>query len=123
MSGHLESALAAIGFASGDELVVSSSWARVKADLPVTVSNAILPGADGLWLRMQAHAQASAGESLLRLGLSATAPPDVRRHDHHLCHAVRSPASARRSATACVWSLTGKGRSEPRLYRLRRGPA
>jgi carbamoyltransferase len=61
--GHLESALAAIGFdPAADELVVASSWARVKANLPVRVSNALLPASDGLWLRgLQAHAVEAAG--------------------------------------------------------------
>jgi carbamoyltransferase len=93
--GHLEQALAAIGFdAAADRLVVASSWARVKADLPVAVSNALLPGADGLWLRgLQARAQAEAGASLLRLGLVPEAPA-VRRFDHHLCHAAAACHSA-----------------------------
>lgn len=86
---HLERALAAVGFDAGrDRLRVASSWPLVKGDLPVQVSNAMLPATDGLWLRsLQAQAQANAGASLLRLGL-ASEMPEVLRFDHHLCHAA-----------------------------------
>lgn len=120
--GHLESALSAIGFdPATDELVVSTSWARVKADLPVSVSNALLPGSDGLWLRgLQAHAQAAAGDSLLRLGLSETGP-EVRHFDHHLCHAVAACHSAPFSDGLCL-VIDGEGEvGAASLFRLRDG--
>lgn len=111
--GHLEAALAAVGFdATHDALVVASSWARVKADLPVQVSNALLPGSDGRWLSgLQAQAQRSAGASLLRLGLAADMPT-VRRYDHHLCHAAAACHSAR-SKMVCASSSMVKARSAP----------
>lgn len=86
---HLEHALKAIGFDwAKDDLRVASSWPVVKAEIPVQVSNAMLPATDGMWLRsLQAQAQTNAGASLLRLGL-ATEMPNVLRFDHHLCHAV-----------------------------------
>lgn len=120
--GHLESALAAVGFdAAADELIVSTSWARVKADLPVSVSNALLPGSDGLWLRgLQAHAQASAGDSLLRLGLAETAP-EVRHFDHHLSHAVAACSSAPFADGLCL-VIDGEGEvGAASLFRLREG--
>ncbi|RZJ45954.1 MAG: carbamoyl transferase [Brevundimonas sp.] len=120
--GHLESALAAVGFdAAADELVVSTSWARVKADLPVSVSNALLPGSDGLWLRgLQAHAQAAAGDSLLRLGLAETAP-DVRHFDHHLSHAVAACSSAPFADGLCL-VIDGEGEvGAASLFRLGEG--
>lgn len=119
---HLGSALSAVGFDPvEDELVVSSSWSRVKADLPVAVSNALLPGADGLWLRgLQAHAQAAAGESLLRLGL-ATEPPTVRRFDHHLCHAAAACVSAPFADGVCL-VIDGEGEvGAASLFRLTDG--
>jgi len=120
--GHLESALTAIGFdASADDLIVSTSWARVKADLPVSVSNALLPVSDGLWLRgLQAHAQASAGDSLLRLGLTQTAP-EVRHFDHHLSHAVAACSSAPFADGLCL-VIDGEGEvGAASLFRLREG--
>lgn len=120
--GHLESALAAVGFdPAADELIVSTSWARVKADLPVSVSNALLPGSDGLWLRgLQAHAQAAAGDSLLRLGLAETAP-QVRHFDHHLSHAVAACHSAPFADGLCL-VIDGEGEvGAASLFRLREG--
>ena len=120
--GHLESALNAVGFdAAVDELIVSTSWARVKADLPVSVSNALLPVSDGLWLRgLQAHAQASAGDSLLRLGLTQAAP-EVRHFDHHLSHAVAACSSAPFEDGLCL-VIDGEGEvGAASLFRLREG--
>lgn len=84
-ASHLEQALGAIGFDQDhDRLVVASSWSGIKADIPVQVSNAMLPATDGLWLRsVQAQAQSNVGASLLRLGL-AREMPEVLRFDHHL---------------------------------------
>jgi carbamoyltransferase len=106
---HLDAALTAVGFERGtDELVVASSWARVKADLPVNVSNALLPASEGLWLRgLQAHAVQAAGASLLRLGL-ADAMPSVRRYDHHRCHAVAACHSAPFADGVCL-VIDGEG--------------
>jgi carbamoyltransferase len=120
--GHLESALSAVGFdVATDELIVSTSWARVKADLPVSVSNALLPVSDGLWLRgLQAHAQASAGDSLLRLGLTQTAP-EVRHFDHHLSHAAAACSSAPFDKGLCL-VIDGEGEvGAASLFRLEEG--
>ena len=120
--GHLQAALEAVGFdPSADELVVSTSWARVKADLPVSISNAMLPVADGLWLRgLQAHAQASAGDSLLRLGLAKTRP-DIRHFDHHLSHAAAACSSAPFADGLCL-VIDGEGDvGAASLFRLREG--
>jgi carbamoyltransferase len=107
--GHMEHALAAISFdPAADRLVIASSWARVKADLPVAVSNALLPGADGQWLRgLQAHAQEAAGASLLRLGILSEMP-QVRRFDHHLCHAASACHSAPFADGLCL-VIDGEG--------------
>jgi len=120
--GHLENALNVVGFDPAvDQLIVSSSWARVKADLPVSVSNAMLPATDGLWLRgLQAHAQASAGDSLLRLGLAQTAP-EVRHFDHHLSHAAAACSSAPFVDGLCL-VIDGEGEvGAASLFRLRDG--
>ncbi|NJC39832.1 carbamoyltransferase [Brevundimonas alba] len=120
--GHLESALAAVGFdRSADQVVVSTSWARVKAALPVSISNAMLPVSDGLWLRgLQAHAQASAGDSLLRLGLAETRP-EVRHFDHHLSHAAAACSSAPFADGLCL-VIDGEGDvGAASLFRLREG--
>jgi len=120
--GHLESALAAVGFdRSVDALIVSTSWARTKADLPVSVSNALLPVSDGLWLRgLQAHAQASAGDSLLRLGLVESSP-EVRHFDHHLSHAVAACSSAPFADGLCL-VIDGEGEvGAASLFRLSEG--
>jgi carbamoyltransferase len=122
--GHLESALAAVGFdPAADELVVASSWARVKANLPVRVSNALLPASDGLWLRgLQAHAVEAAGASLLRLGL-ATEQPEVLRFDHHACHAAAACYSAPFADGLCL-VIDGEGEvGAASLYRVRAGRA
>jgi carbamoyltransferase len=120
--GHLEQALAAVGFdPCKDELVVASSWARVKADLPVSVSNALLPSTDGLWLRgLQAQAQAAAGASLLRLGL-ASEMPQVRHFDHHLCHAAAACHSAPFGNGLCL-VIDGEGEvGAASVFTLREG--
>lgn len=120
--GHLEHALSAIGFEqSRDRLIVASSWSRVKADLPVSVSNALLPGSDGLWLSgLQAQAQRDAGASLLRLGL-ASEMPAVRRFDHHLCHAAAACHSAPFADGLCL-IIDGEGEvGAASLFRLREG--
>ena len=106
---HLASALAQVGFDAGnDRLHVSTSWAGVKAEVPVQVSNALLAGSDGRWMRgLQQTAQIQAGASLMRLGISDDMP-DVRRFDHHLCHAVAACHSAPfRDATCLV--IDGEG--------------
>ena len=120
--GHLQAALEAVGFdPATDEIVVSTSWARVKADLPVSISNAMLPVADGLWLRgLQAHAQATAGDSLLRLGLAETRPK-IRHFDHHLCHAAAACSSAPFADGLCL-VIDGEGDvGAASLFRLREG--
>lgn len=117
--GHLASALSAIGFDFiHDRIEVATSWARVKADLPVAVSNALLPGADGLWLRgLQAQAQREAGASLLRLGL-AESQPDLRGFDHHGCHAAAACYSAPFEDGLCL-VLDGEGEvGAASLYRF-----
>ncbi|AXS39709.1 carbamoyltransferase C-terminal domain-containing protein [Breoghania sp. L-A4] len=106
---HLEAALAAIGFdPQTDELRVATSWKTVKADLPVQLSNALLPATDGRWLR-QLHTgiHAAAGASLLRLGL-AQHMPEVSRFDHHLCHAVAASLFAPVEDAACL-VIDGEG--------------
>ena len=106
---HLESALQQSGFdPKGDRLVVATSWTLVKDDLPVQVSNTLLPAADGLWLRnLQAAAQTGAGATLLRLGLSAQMP-DVLRFDHHLCHAAAAAYQSDFTTATCV-VMDGEG--------------
>lgn len=121
-AGHLQHALGAVGFdPARDELIVASSWARVKADLPVSVSNALLPGSDGLWLSgLQAQAQRAAGASLLRLGL-ASEMPVVRNFDHHLCHATAACHSAPFADGLCL-VIDGEGDvGAASLFRLRDG--
>lgn len=106
---HLESALAAIGFdPEKDSLQVATSWQHVKADVPLQLSSVLLPTSDGLWLReLQSAAQSGAGATLLRLGLASTMP-DIRRFDHHLCHAVSATVFAPASDAACL-VIDGEG--------------
>lgn len=106
---HLESALAAIGFdPEKDSLQVATSWQHVKADVPLQLSSMLLPTPDGLWLReLQSAAQSGAGATLLRLGLASTMP-DIRRFDHHLCHAVSATVFAPASDAACL-VIDGEG--------------
>ncbi len=106
---HLLAALAAVGFERGrDRLEVATSWATVKADLPVQMSDTLLPATEALWLRgLQASLQASAGASLLRLEL-AREMPAVRRYDHHLCHAVAACVFAPVEDAACL-VIDGEG--------------
>jgi carbamoyltransferase len=86
---HLAAALATTAFdPAADRLVVATSWSTVKATQDVKLHDALLPATDTLWIRgLQAGVQQAAGASLLRLGL-ADRMPEIRRFDHHLCHAV-----------------------------------
>ncbi len=106
---HLECALEAVGFDRlRDRIVVASSWAQVKADIPVQMSNAMLPMTDGLWLRtLQAQVQANAGASLLRLGLIGEMP-EVMRFDHHLCHAAAACFQSPMEDAVCL-VIDGEG--------------
>lgn len=119
-ASHLERALSAVGFdRDHDRLVVASSWSGIKADIPVQVSNAMLPATDGLWLRnVQMQAQSNAGASLLRLGL-ACQMPEVLRFDHHLCHAVAACFQAPMDDATCL-VIDGEGEvGAVSLYDLR----
>ncbi|MGC2857107.1 carbamoyltransferase [Novispirillum sp. DQ9] len=106
---HLAAALAQVGFdPAHDRLVVATSWTLTKAALPVTLSNALLPARDGLWMSgLQAAAQASAGASLLRLGLCERIP-EVMRFDHHLCHAAMAVHQSPFEDATCV-VMDGEG--------------
>lgn len=106
---HLEAALSAVQFdRSKDRIEVSASWLSVKADLPVQMSDILLPVTEALWLRgLQAALQTSAGASLLRLEL-AQEMPEVRRFDHHLCHAVSACVFAPVQDAACL-VIDGEG--------------
>lgn len=91
---HLAAAFASAGVSTGDRIHVSTSWSSTKNDRNVEVHDALLPGVDTLWMMgLQAQMQQAAGAALLRLGF-AQGQPDIRRFDHHLCHAV----------TACYFS-------------------
>lgn len=106
---HLQTALAAVGFdRQSDRLEIATSWKSVKADLPVQLSDNLLPATEALWLRgLQATLQESAGASLLRLELTSQMP-DVRRFDHHLCHAVAACAFAPVKDATCL-VMDGEG--------------
>ena len=106
---HLASALSQIGFDFGaDTLAVATSWKKAKADLPVELMGDLLPVTDALWLReLQAGINTHAGASLLRLGL-AQQMPEVRRYDHHLCHAVTACAFAPVDTASCL-VIDGEG--------------
>lgn len=106
---HLERSLDAAGFERGsDELVVASSWTRAKSEVPVQVSDALLPASDGLWLRrIQGQLQAQLGASLLRLGICDDLP-SIRRFDHHLCHAVMACSQSPLEDGLCV-VIDGEG--------------
>jgi carbamoyltransferase len=106
---HLERAMEMAGFdRARDRIVVATTWSGVKADIPVQVSNAMLPARDGLWLRsLQSQAQTNAGVSLLRLGLADEMPP-VLRVDHHLCHAVAACLQSPMHDAVCL-VIDGEG--------------
>jgi len=106
---HLASALSQIGFDFGsDTLAVATSWKKAKAELPVELMGDLLPVTDALWLReLQAGINRHAGASLLRLGLTQQMP-EVRRYDHHLCHAVTACAFAPIDTASCL-VIDGEG--------------
>lgn len=106
---HLRTALSAVDFDyERDRLEVATSWLSTKADLPVQMSDALLPATEALWLRgLQAGLQVAAGASLLRLELSQ-AMPSVRRYDHHLCHAVAACNFAPVQDASCL-VIDGEG--------------
>ena len=108
-ASHLSAALHQCGFdRATDRLMVATSWTLIKGDLPVQVSNTLLPASDGLWLRsLQAAAQSNAGATLLRLGLSPEMP-EVMRFDHHLCHAAAAAYQSPFSDATCV-VMDGEG--------------
>ncbi|QIE42978.1 carbamoyl transferase (plasmid) [Rhodobacteraceae bacterium SC52] len=106
---HLISALQQVGFdLASDTLTVATTWKKAKAELPVQITGDLLPVSDALWLReLQAGLHARAGASLLRLGL-ARDMPDVRRYDHHLCHAITACGFAPAQSAACL-IIDGEG--------------
>ena len=106
---HLECALIAAGFdKTVDELIVACSWSGVKAEIPIEVSDALLPATDGLWLRrLQSQIQTNAGASLLGLGL-VRQMPSVMGFDHHLCHAVNACWQSPLHDATCV-VIDGEG--------------
>jgi len=117
---HLMLALDSVGFEpASDQLQVACSWSKVKAELPVQLSGALLPASTGQWLReLQAGLQRVAGASLLRLDLSQQMP-EVRRFDHHLCHAVTAALFAPVDNAACL-VIDGEGEvGAVSLYELR----
>lgn len=106
---HLETALDAVGFDRGrDRLEIATSWQSVKAERPVQIADGLLPATETLWLHgLQAALQASAGASLLRLEL-ARQMPEVRRYEHHLCHAVAACVFTPLQNAACL-VIDGEG--------------
>ncbi|TDL88998.1 carbamoyltransferase family protein [Meridianimarinicoccus aquatilis] len=106
---HLLSALQQVGFdLASDTLTVATTWKKAKAELPVQITGDLLPASDALWLReLQAGLHARAGASLLRLGL-ARDMPEVRRYDHHLCHAITACGFAPAQSAACL-IIDGEG--------------
>lgn len=106
---HLSAALAATGFdETRDRLVVGASWAAAKADLNLNLHDILLPATDTRWMQgLQAGLQASAGASLLRLGL-VREMPEVRRFDHHLCHATAAAWFTPLEDAACL-VIDGEG--------------
>jgi len=106
-SPHLERAFKAAGVdRARDRIVVSASWTTIKNERPATQINMRQP--DAIWLGiLQARATLDAGASLLRLGM-ADQPPEVRRFDHHLCHAVNAAYSAPFDDAACL-VIDGEG--------------
>lgn len=122
-AGHLASAFSRLGLGQSDHrFVIATSWSRVKADVDVPVFDALLPASDGLWVRqLQAQAQSGAGASMLRLGLMGQTDPDIRRFDHHLCHATAACYSAPFDSGTCL-VLDGEGEvGAVSLFRLSEG--
>jgi carbamoyltransferase len=106
---HLGAALDEAGFdRDRDTLRVGTSWASVKGAMGRPPHDALLSGADTLWMQaVQTQMQAAAGLSLLRLGL-AREPVEPLRFDHHLCHAVTAAWFAPCDDAVCV-VLDGEG--------------
>ena len=100
---HLEAALKQAGFDFGsDSLAVATSWKKIKAELPVELMGELLPVTDARWLReLHAGINTHAGASLLRLGI-VQQMPEVRRYDHHLCHAATACAFAPVDTASCL---------------------
>ena len=120
---HLSAVLRALNLdLPSARFVVATSWSQIKADLDVSVSEVLLPAAESHWIRgLQARAQRDAGASLLQMGLGGQMEADIRRYDHHLCHAVAACHSAPFSEGLCL-VMDGEGEvGAASLYRLKEG--
>ncbi len=118
--GHLASILSG-RVDSHAEIVVGTTWSRPKADLPVEITDGLLPASDGVWLRAaQARLLGAAGEGVAFIrGLKE--PPQVHNFDHHLCHAIAACWSAPFDDGLCL-VLDGEGEvGAASLYRLAEG--
>lgn len=118
--GHLTSMLSGRVDAHAD-FVVGTTWSRPKADLPVEITDGLLPASDGVWLRAaQARLLGGAGEGVAFIRGLKEQPP-VLNFDHHLCHAVAGCASAPFDEGLCL-VLDGEGEvGAASLYRLAEG--
>ncbi|MSU91690.1 carbamoyl transferase [Rhodobacteraceae bacterium 2CG4] len=114
---HLERVFRAAGVdPARDEVVIAASWKSLKNERPATQTNMRLP--DAAWLAvLQSRAMQDAGASLLRLRMT-DAPPQARRYEHHLCHAVNAAYSAPFDDAACL-VIDGEGDvGATSLYRM-----
>ncbi|ABC30343.1 predicted carbamoyl transferase, NodU family [Hahella chejuensis KCTC 2396] len=106
---HIESVLKPlISKDNKAEFIVATSWKAVKEELPVQISDALLPASLGEWIRhQQGYVQARAGNHC-RMALGERMLGDVRHYDHHLCHAANALYSSPFTDGLCL-VLDGEG--------------
>ncbi|MDG9670567.1 carbamoyl transferase [Hahella sp. CR1] len=107
--GHIESVLKPL-IASDPraEFLVATSWKSIKEELPVQISDALLPASLGEWIRrQQGYIQARAGNHC-RMILGERMLGEVRHYDHHMCHAANALYSSPFSDGLCL-VLDGEG--------------
>ncbi|MEP4981560.1 carbamoyltransferase C-terminal domain-containing protein [Ascidiaceihabitans sp.] len=107
---HLAQALKAVGAdPNKDKLVVASTWQTQKVDLPPDMVDLMMPADHALWLwHVHQNAQSTMGAGVMRQGFANGQMPDIKRFEHHLCHAVAACHQTPHDDAVCL-VIDGEG--------------
>ncbi|RXI36660.1 carbamoyl transferase [Malaciobacter mytili] len=90
------------------EFQIAKSWKKIKADLPVEISDDLIEKSIGEWIRnLQAIVQKNAGVHCQMIAKNRILP-DFLNFDHHHCHATAAVYSAPFDNAVCL-VLDGEG--------------
>jgi len=90
------------------EFRIATTWKSIKADLPVNISDVLLPAHIGEWIRsLQAQVRRNLGIHC-RFVCNGRIAGDVMSFDHHLCHAANAVYSSPFQDGLCL-VLDGEG--------------